>query len=255
MHAGLARLRAEDTTALYDAVVFSLYHFQGIRGQKALILVSDGKDTDSKFSFDQVMDYARRAAVPIYAIGISISFLGLGMRVLLAIVCILRLGSNIVPICRPLFGVFFMTAWLLSIQTLIHNEPMTDPFLRAFVPWIFGLIVAKALMTRPGFLRRAAIAMFAMGASLVPFLKINTALERARIELAGGLGLIVPAATRIAPWLTPLAALGLGTIMILAILFHLVRDEASVVWIQALLAGLALFVAWGRWRKASITRR
>ena len=66
-------------------------------------------------------------------------------------------------------------------------------------------------------------------------------------ELAGGLGLIAPAATRIAPWLTPLAALGLGTIMILAILFHIVRGEADI-WIQALLAGLALFVAWGRWR-------
>ena len=74
-------------------------------------------------------------------------------------------------------------------------------------------------------------------------------------ELAGGLGLIVPAATRIAPWLTPLAALGLGTIMILAILFHIVRGEASVIGIPAVLAGLALFVAWGRWRKASITRR
>jgi len=74
-------------------------------------------------------------------------------------------------------------------------------------------------------------------------------------ELAGGLGLIVPAATRIAPWLTALAALGLGTIMILAIPFHVVRGEASVIWIHALFAGLALFVAWGRWRKAPITRR
>ena len=67
-------------------------------------------------------------------------------------------------------------------------------------------------------------------------------------EIAGGLGLVVPAATRIAPWLTPLAALGLATIMILAIPFHVVRGEASVVWIHALLAALALFVAWGRWR-------
>ena len=74
-------------------------------------------------------------------------------------------------------------------------------------------------------------------------------------ELAGGLGLIVPAATRIAPWLTPLAALGLGTIMILAIPFHIVRGETSVIWMHALLAGPALFVAWGRWRKAFIARR
>ena len=72
MHAGLAKLRAEEQTALYDAVVYALYNFQGIRGQKALVLISDGKDTASKFSFDQALEYARRAAVPIYAIGIGI---------------------------------------------------------------------------------------------------------------------------------------------------------------------------------------
>ena len=74
-------------------------------------------------------------------------------------------------------------------------------------------------------------------------------------ELAGGLGLIIPAATRIAPWLTPLAALGLATIMILALLFHIVRGEARVVGMHVLLAALALLVAWGRWRKAPISNR
>jgi uncharacterized membrane protein YphA (DoxX/SURF4 family) len=71
-------------------------------------------------------------------------------------------------------------------------------------------------------------------------------------ELAGGLGLIIPAATRIKPWLTPLAALGLAIIMILAIPFHIVRGEASVIWMHTVFAALALFVAWGRWRKAAI---
>jgi hypothetical protein len=69
-------------------------------------------------------------------------------------------------------------------------------------------------------------------------------------EIAGGLGLIIPAATRIAPWLTPLAALGLATIMILAIPFHVLKGEASVIWLHALIAAQAVFVAWGRWRKA-----
>lgn len=72
LHAGLSSLRAEESTALYDALVYSLYHFQGIRGQKALVLISDGKDTASRFSFDQALEYARRAAVPIYAVGIGI---------------------------------------------------------------------------------------------------------------------------------------------------------------------------------------
>lgn len=72
MHAGLAKLRAEDMTALYDAVVYALYNFQGIRGQKALVVISDGKDTASSFTFEQSLEYARRAGVPIYAIGIGI---------------------------------------------------------------------------------------------------------------------------------------------------------------------------------------
>jgi uncharacterized membrane protein YphA (DoxX/SURF4 family) len=64
-------------------------------------------------------------------------------------------------------------------------------------------------------------------------------------EIAGGLGLIIPAATRIAPWLTPLAALGLATIMILAIPFHVLKGEASVIWMHALIAALAAVVAGG----------
>ena len=37
------------------------------------MVITDGKDTASKFTFDQALEYARRAAVPVYAIGIGIS--------------------------------------------------------------------------------------------------------------------------------------------------------------------------------------
>jgi Ca-activated chloride channel homolog len=72
MNAALAKLRPEESTALYDAVVYSLYNFLGVKGQKALILLTDGKDTVSKFTYEQALEYAQRAAVPIYAIGIGI---------------------------------------------------------------------------------------------------------------------------------------------------------------------------------------
>ncbi|HVT43133.1 MAG TPA: VWA domain-containing protein [Thermoanaerobaculia bacterium] len=72
LHAGLASLRAEEATALYDAIVFSLYNFQSIKGQRALIVITDGKDTASRFSFDQALEYAKRTSVPIYGIGIGI---------------------------------------------------------------------------------------------------------------------------------------------------------------------------------------
>ena len=71
-------------------------------------------------------------------------------------------------------------------------------------------------------------------------------------ELLGALGLIVPAATKIKPILTPLAALGLLTVMILAMAFHLSRGEAQALPINIVLGGLAAFVAWGRTKKAPI---
>jgi hypothetical protein len=74
-------------------------------------------------------------------------------------------------------------------------------------------------------------------------------------ELAAGFGLILPAATRILPWLTPLAASGLAIIMILAIPFHIMRGESNVIGMHFIVASLSLFVAWGRFRKAPIAPR
>ena len=74
-------------------------------------------------------------------------------------------------------------------------------------------------------------------------------------ELAGALGLILPAGTRIMPRLTPLAAIGLATMMALAIPFHLVRGETGAIVLNLGLGSLAAFVAWGRTRRAPISAR
>jgi uncharacterized membrane protein YphA (DoxX/SURF4 family) len=65
-------------------------------------------------------------------------------------------------------------------------------------------------------------------------------------ELAGGVGVILPALLRIRPGLTSLSALGLAVIMLLAIPFHVMRGEARFVGMHAVVAAVALFVAWGR---------
>ncbi|HEV8433166.1 MAG TPA: VWA domain-containing protein, partial [Thermoanaerobaculia bacterium] len=72
LQAALAKLRAEESTALYDAIVYSLYNFLGVKGQKVLVVITDGRDTTSKYTFDQALEYARRSAVPIYAIAIGV---------------------------------------------------------------------------------------------------------------------------------------------------------------------------------------
>lgn len=77
---GLAGLVAEGQTALYDSLIFSLYHFAGVTGQRAILLLSDGKDEVSRFSFEDTLEYARRAGVTIYAIGLGIDEAGARRR-------------------------------------------------------------------------------------------------------------------------------------------------------------------------------
>lgn len=74
-------------------------------------------------------------------------------------------------------------------------------------------------------------------------------------ELAAALGLVLPAALRIRPMLTPLAAAGLVVVMTLAAGFHGMRGEPEALPINLALGALAAFVAWGRFRKVPIASR
>ena len=71
-------------------------------------------------------------------------------------------------------------------------------------------------------------------------------------ELAAGLGLLLPAALRVAPRLTVAAAAGLALVMVLAVGFHMGRGEYSAIGTNVVLGGLAGVVAWGRVQKAPI---
>ncbi len=68
--AGLASMRPSGGTALYDSLIFALHYFDGIKGPKALLLLSDGEDEASRFGIEHVMATARRAGVMIYVIGL-----------------------------------------------------------------------------------------------------------------------------------------------------------------------------------------
>jgi len=72
------------------------------------------------------------------------------------------------------------------------------------------------------------------------------------LELAGGIGLVLPAATRVAVWLTPVAGGMLALLMVCAIVFHLARDEYPNVVLNAILGILAAAVAYGRYSAAAL---
>ncbi len=76
----LEGLTAIGATALHDAVVTSLYYFRGVRGRRALVVLSDGEDTASSLQFKDALEYARRSGVSIYAIGLRIGKADFGVR-------------------------------------------------------------------------------------------------------------------------------------------------------------------------------
>lgn len=62
-------------------------------------------------------------------------------------------------------------------------------------------------------------------------------------EILGAIGLVLPGALDVAPWLTPLAASGLALLMALAAVHHVRKREWSEASFNVVLLALALFVA------------
>lgn len=71
-------------------------------------------------------------------------------------------------------------------------------------------------------------------------------------EILGAAGLILPAALRIRPYLTPLAAAGLAIVMVLSTAFHLIRGEVAHTVVPIVIFFIAVFIAWGRTKKSPI---
>jgi hypothetical protein len=75
-------------------------------------------------------------------------------------------------------------------------------------------------------------------------------------EVLGAVGVLLPAATRIRPELTPVAGTCLATVMALAFSFHLYRGDPVRFLIVPSVLGLAsAMVAWARLRKAPVEPR
>lgn len=75
------------------------------------------------------------------------------------------------------------------------------------------------------------------------------------VDLAGGLGILLPSLTRIKPRLTVLAALGCAVLQIFATGFHVSRGELMVLPLNFVLLPLSVFVLWGRSKRVAISPR
>lgn len=74
----IARLRPGGSTALYNAVYIGLREFEKIKtqphddGRDVIVVLSDGEDTSSLLTFDELIDQAKRSQTVIYSIGLGL---------------------------------------------------------------------------------------------------------------------------------------------------------------------------------------
>ena len=67
----LGRLNADGRTAMYDAVVFALLQYEDLPGRRALVILTDGDDLDSRFGPNDSAKMARDAGTLVYVIGLG----------------------------------------------------------------------------------------------------------------------------------------------------------------------------------------
>lgn len=136
---------------------------------------------------------------------------------------------------------------------------MTTKHVKTSKPWHVSLWIVQVLLAAiflmAGFIKTTT--PMAEFSQMMPMAAEMPALFRfiGVSEFAGGLGLLLPAALRVRPQLTVLAAAALALVMVLAMIFHIARGEASFIPTNIVLGALAALVAWGRTYKAPITPR
>jgi hypothetical protein len=65
-------------------------------------------------------------------------------------------------------------------------------------------------------------------------------------EVLGAVGVILPAVVHVGTVLVPLAAIGLGLVMVGASVVNARRKDVTLIGVNLVLLALAIFVAWGR---------
>ncbi len=71
LKAALDKIDSRGGTALYDAVYAALDHLKlGNRDKKVLLVVTDGEDNASRYSFEELVRYAQKSNALIYTVGL-----------------------------------------------------------------------------------------------------------------------------------------------------------------------------------------
>lgn len=129
-------------------------------------------------------------------LGLSATFLGVGMLAVLAVICVQRLRSMRLSAYAPLTLPLGFAISYVVVQLAVHSESLMHDYIRFVVPWILTLIIVQSLLLRQGFLHRFAFAMLVIGLLFLPYLDLGHSGERAGLER----GLVMGNPTGLASW-------------------------------------------------------
>jgi putative oxidoreductase len=118
--------------------------------------------------------------------------------------------------------------------------------------WVLQVLLALAFLAHGWLLLTPPAAMVQqLNATLPRWFQLFIGIA----EVLAAVGITLPGATRVQPWLVPCAALGLMVVMVCATGFHAVRGEISSAATTLVLLVMASVVAYMRWRVLPIRPR
>ena len=75
----LLSLFADRATALYDSAIMGLFQFSGVRGRRAIVILTDGEDTTSRTGWKAAERYAHTMRIPVFPIGLGLGKMDFAM--------------------------------------------------------------------------------------------------------------------------------------------------------------------------------
>lgn len=138
------------------------------------------------------------------------------------------------------------------MQQLLDRQQLTRRFVNGreikmnIVIWVVQILAGLAFLAAGIMKTTQPIDNLAKMMTWVPAVSPGLVRFIGIVEFLGGIGLILPAATGILPWLTPVAAVALAIVMLLAAGFHAQRNEYNRIAPGLVLLVLAVVIAVGR---------
>jgi hypothetical protein len=118
--------------------------------------------------------------------GVVIPSVGGALLALLAAACFLSVGVQTPRVYAPVALALCTGVSVIAIQFLFFSElSLANAYVIGFIGWLFTVIIVQTLSLRPWFLYRFALAAFAIGLSVLPYLQLQKGAALARVQASG----------------------------------------------------------------------